>query len=83
MPTRKVRNPRTGEVVDASVVEFNEEQNIPVKLRLDDGALLRLRLDVVEVVRVPDTYNASGEPLYAVRSTNSLSVVEPPSDHAP
>ena len=71
MPTRKVSNPRTGEVVDANVVEFDEEQNVPVKLRLDDGALLQLRLNVVEAVRVPDTYNASGEPLDAGQ-VNSL-----------
>ena len=83
MPTRKIRNPKTGEIEDTDVVEVIGEDNKPVMLRLADGAVLRLKVDVAEVARVPNAYNAGGEPLYLVKSSNSMALIEPPTDHAP
>ncbi len=83
MPSRRIRNPRTGEVVDAETVEIVKEENVPVKLTLTDGSVLRLKMDVAEILRLPGETNTHGEPLYLVRSSNTLTLLEPPIDYVP
>jgi hypothetical protein len=37
---------------------------------LEDGSVLRARLIVSEVLRLVDVYNAEGDPVYIIKSTN-------------
>lgn len=39
-------------------------------------------MDVAEIARVRGTYNAAGDPVYIIRSNNSVTLLEPPLDHA-
>ena len=46
---RRVKS-STGESIEAEVVEFDEISNQPIILKLSDGSILRLKVDIVEVV---------------------------------
>ncbi len=46
-------------------------------IKLEDGSTLRFRPVVTEVVRVIDVFNEDGQPVYAVKSTNVLTVTAP------
>lgn len=75
--TRTIRNPLTGNVQTADVVHVSHaENNDPMILHLSDGSVLRLMLDVAEVVRFPNTWDAEGHPLYSVKNGVSMIVLD-------
>ena len=80
MRTRRIKDPKTDESVEVKVVEIESEENRPIRVRLKDGALLRIRLDVIEIARVLDRYDAEGNPVYVIRSAKTHYVLEPPID---
>ena len=80
MATRKLPNPTTGKLVEATVVDIEEIREKPITIHLSDGTVLRLRADVVEVCRFEGEWDRDGHPLYNVRSGNILSVLESPED---
>ncbi|MCY4673696.1 MAG: hypothetical protein OXD43_08045 [Bacteroidetes bacterium] len=73
-------DPITGKVIEAEVVEITKEDNNAIILKMADGAILRLKMDVAEVVRFP-SLNAIDETTYAVRSNTSVTLLDPPRDH--
>ena len=79
MATRRIKNPVTGELIEAQIVEIDEEENNAIILKLKDGAVLRLKIDIAQVVLIP-SLDPLGEPMYRVQSSNSLSVLDIPSD---
>lgn len=81
MPTRRVKNPVTGDLTEAEVVEITSERNDPIMLEMADGSVLRIKVDVAEIARVRGTYNAAGDSVYIIRSNNSVTLLEPPLDH--
>ena len=58
---------------DVEIVEAIERFT---ELRLKDGTILRMRTNVVEVIRVDDQWNENGDPVYVVKSSNTVRVVE-------
>ena len=76
MATRRAKHPKTGEIVDAVVVEIDEISDRPVKIILDDGSTLRLKTDVIEVVRFEGSWDEEGNPLYSVKSASFMTVLE-------
>ena len=81
MSTRKYQSPTTGKIVDATVVEIEEIKERPIIIELSDGTTLRLRVDVVEIVRFEGEWDNDGHPLYNVRSGNILAVLESSPSH--
>ena len=75
MATRRLPSPVTGKLVEATVVDIVEIEDKPIMIRLADGSLLRLKVDVVEVVRFEER-DKEGNPFYNVRSGNSMIVLE-------
>lgn len=73
---RKIRNPHTGEVVDATVVEIESVDSKPILIRLADGALIRLVVDVGEVAVLADIQDPEGNPVYNVRTGNVMMLLE-------
>ena len=71
-----MRNPGTGEMQSAEVVKIVSAENDPIILRLSDGAILRLNMDVAEVVRFPGTWDAEGHPMYSVKNAVSMVVLD-------
>ena len=57
-------------------VEIDEAIERSNELRLKDGTILRMRTNVVEVIRVDDQWNENGDPVYVVKSSNTVTVVE-------
>ena len=75
--TRMIRNPLTGNVQTADVVHVSYAENDdPMILHLSDGSVLRMKLDVAEVVRFPDTWDGEGHPLYSVKNGVSMIVLD-------
>lgn len=78
MATRKLSSPTTGKTVDAEVVEIVDLHEAPIRIVLADGSTLRLRVDVIEVVRFNAEWDREGHPLYNVRYGTTMAVLESP-----
>ena len=61
-------------------VEIDEAIERSNELRLKDGTILRMRTNVVEVIRVDDQWNENGDPVYVVKSSNTVTIVEAPQE---
>lgn len=83
MSTRRIRNPVTGKLVETDVMKILEEENHPVILTLEDGAVLRLKVDIMQVLRVHGARTADGDPHYIVRSGNTVVALQSPENYAP
>ncbi len=73
MITRKLESPDGEGVIEAEVVEIEEIIDRPAIVKLSDGAILRLRMDVIEVCRANDS---SGQRRYHVETGTLVSVVK-------
>lgn len=76
--TRKRKSPTSGKMVDAEVVDIENISERPTIILLADGTKLRMRLDVVEVVRFPGEYDREDHPIYQVKSGTVMAVLESP-----
>ena len=79
--TKKIRSPIDGELVEAEIMEIDREKNSAIILHLKDGAVLRLKTDIAQVLRIPGGYGEHDEPYYRVQSSNVLSLIEFSDDH--
>jgi hypothetical protein len=73
---KKVNLPGIG-VVDGVEVGFRPEgENWNVYLA-DDGTVIRLKLVATDVVRLEGQYDAQGNPVYFVQSSNIMAISAP------
>ena len=77
--TRELRNPVTGDLEDARVVDIVGTENRPILVSLSDGSRIRVTFDVFEAARFPSGTDSQGYPLYYLRWANSIVVVDGPS----
>lgn len=61
--------------MDVPVEESTERST---ELKLEDGAVLRLKAVVSAVIRIDGKTDGEGNPLYVVKSANVLSIVSGP-----
>ncbi len=61
-------------------VEIDEAIERPSELRLKDGSVLRMRTNVVEVIRLDEQWNENGDPVYVVKSSTTVTAVEVPQE---
>ena len=78
MAERKLKNPSTGETIHAETVDIEEITEKPIIIKLADGTVLRIRVDVVEVVRFKDQWDQDGHPVYNMKSGTLLAVLDSP-----
>lgn len=78
MVTRKMTSPTTGQEVDAEVVDIEKISDSVMRIELTDGTLLRMKIDVIEVVRFAGEWDKEGHPLYNVKSGNFMTVLDSP-----
>ncbi len=76
MVERKMKHPTTGEMHDVEIVEIEEIIEKPMKIKLADGTVLRIRVDVVEVAKFKGDRGLDGHPIYNVRSGTIITVLE-------
>ena len=73
---RKVTMPDGREVLAVEVPVQNSSEHWNEYL-LNDGSVVRMKSVVTEVVRVEGEFDAQGNPVYLVQSTNIMSVSAP------
>lgn len=73
---RKVTFP-DGSEVEGSIMTFRSSGEHWNEYLVDDGSVLRMKTVVTEVVRLDGQYDAQGNPVYFVASTNVLAVNAP------
>ncbi len=76
MAERKMKHPSTGEMHDVEMVEIEEIVDKPTKVRLADGSVLRIRMDILEVAKFKRERGLDGHPIYNVRSSAIITVLE-------
>ena len=76
MAERKMKHPITGEMHDVEIVDIEEINEKPMKVKLADGTLLRIKVDVVEVSKFKGERGPDGHPIYNVRSGTIITVME-------
>lgn len=81
MKTRRIKNPTTGITVPAEAVDIEREENQPIFLTMSDGARIRVKVDVAEVVRLVGETNELGEPLYLVKHTITVALLDHPQEN--
>ena len=65
------------ELVDAKPIDINQANEYLNHYFLEDGTVLKMKLVATKVFRIDDRYDAEGNPVYFVQSTNVLSVNSP------
>jgi hypothetical protein len=73
----KLRINLGNEVVEATPVSVNQASEYFNQYFLEDGTVLRMKLVATKIFRVDDRFDAEGNPVYFVQSTNVLSTDTP------
>jgi hypothetical protein len=74
----KIPMPPDGRIVEGFEVPVIESTERWTEVKLEDGSVLRVKPSVLSAIRVPDQYDADGNPMYALKATNAMMVVEAP-----
>ena len=69
--------PYKGQQVDATEVDFEVRKEDWSEYQLRDGATIKMKMVVIEVLKVPDEYDNEGNPIYVIKSNNVLAVRAP------
>ena len=64
-------------MVDAMDVPITESNERWSELKLEDGTIIRVKQSVATVARM-DEYDPEGNPVYVVRSTPTVAVIQVP-----
>jgi len=70
-----------GQSVDATPIAMRSSAENWNEYLLSDGTVIRVKLIATEAFRIDGQYDADGNPLYAVRSSNIMVVSAPESLH--
>jgi hypothetical protein len=70
----KVKLTLGDQTVEADKMDFNPIQENWSIYRLEDGTIIKLKLIISDVFRIPGTDPVTGVPQFMVRSTNIMSV---------
>ena len=68
-----------GQVIEGTIMPFQTGGEHWNEYLVDDGTVVRVKLIVKEIVRLDGEYDARGDPIYTVESTN-VSTISPPED---
>mgnify|MGYP001602353913 FL=1 len=76
MNKRKVHGP-DGKEHEATVLEFQNAREHWNEYLLDDGTILKLKPVATEVMRIDGVFDAQGQPVYVVMTTNIVTANAP------
>jgi hypothetical protein len=77
MATKRLDLPG-GNAIDVELVDIASRDDPPTFIELKDGSRIRLRIDVLEVGRVPGIWDAEDNPVYHIRSVNTMALMDAP-----
>lgn len=66
-----------GRVVEGTVMSFQTGGEHWNEYLVDDGTIVRVKLVVTDIIRLDGEYNAQGDPIYTVESTNVSAISAP------
>ena len=69
-------NPQTGEPATGTVLDVVESIEPMIRLKLEDGTLVRMKISVIEVMRM-DEPGADGKPAYNLNAQINAIFVPP------
>jgi hypothetical protein len=72
---RKV--PFQGQMVDATIVEFEPDKELFSTYVLLDGTTLKIKPVLTEVLRIDGFFQPNGDPVYAIQAAQVMSVIAP------
>jgi hypothetical protein len=79
MAERKVQVPGpTGDLVEGYEVPVSEALERWSDITLEDGTRMRVKVNVVAAIRIPDQFDAFGNPLYVINMSPTMAIVEAP-----
>jgi hypothetical protein len=78
MPERKKMNIVGLGDVEGTEVGLVESVERWTELKLDDGAVLRIKPVVISVLRIEGRYDPQGNPMYAVQAGQTMTIVSTP-----
>jgi hypothetical protein len=61
-------------IVDGTEISFQVSREPWTEYLLDDGSVIKIKTVATEVVRLDDIHDASGDPIYTVKSTQIVAV---------
>jgi hypothetical protein len=68
----------TGQTVDALDVPIEEANERWSEYKLEDGTVLRAKMTLVSVARIPGAFDAQGNPMYVTNGAPTLAVIDTP-----
>jgi hypothetical protein len=74
----KVPIPPDGNLVDGLEVPVLESTERWSEVKLEDGSVLRVKPSILSAIRVPGQYDQEGNPMYALKATNTMMIAEAP-----
>jgi hypothetical protein len=72
----KIPMPPDGKMVEGFEVPVMESTERWTEIKLEDGSVLRVKPSVIAAIRVTDQYDQDGNPMYALKATNTMMVVD-------
>jgi len=79
MPEKKTKVTLPNGTFDASEVSVKESTERWTDIELEDGTKLRFKPTIISALRVDGQYDGDGNPVYAVKSSNTMVVASAPS----
>ncbi|MDP3919873.1 MAG: hypothetical protein Q8R76_03605 [Candidatus Omnitrophota bacterium] len=77
MPKDKVTIKLGGRQVEAAPMDVNQSSERWNEYLLEDGSVVKMKLVLKKVLKVENQYDAEGNPLYIMQSTNVSAVTSP------
>ncbi len=68
----------TGQIADGIEVPIEESNERWSEIKLEDGTIIRVKLSMVSVVRVPGQYDQVGNPMYIMNMTPTIAILSVP-----
>lgn len=68
----------TGQIADGVEVPIEESNERWSEIKLEDGTIIRVKLSMVSVVRVPGQYDQVGNPMYIMNMTPTIAILSVP-----
>ena len=77
MAGNKVKIQYAGKEAEATPVEVNHASEKWNEYLLEDGSVLKMKLILKKIMRVENEFDAEGNPVYVMQTTNVTAVTSP------
>jgi hypothetical protein len=68
----------TGQMVEGIDVPIEEANERWSEFKLEDGTIIRAKMNIVSVARIPERFDPVGNPMYVTNASPVFAVIEVP-----